>query len=90
MEYNLEANSEVPGYSDPAAQVLNRPSMAVNAAVGSNDAADSNADSIGLSDLDFSDVDLDHAVESSNDTAFELEDGVEGISTTANEEVASQ
>ncbi|EEY61955.1 uncharacterized protein PITG_13929 [Phytophthora infestans T30-4] len=78
MDYHLEANPEVPGYSD------------LNAAVGSNDAADSNADSIALSDIDFSDVDLDHAVESSNDSAFELEDEVEGISTTANEEVASQ
>ncbi|KAG1712749.1 hypothetical protein DVH05_000485 [Phytophthora capsici] len=64
--------------------------MAVNAAVGSNDAADSNADSTALSDIDFSDVDLDHAVEGSSDSAFELEDEVEGISTTANEEVASQ
>ncbi|KUF78539.1 hypothetical protein AM587_10002325 [Phytophthora nicotianae] len=66
--------------------------MASNAAAGSNDTTDSNADSIALSDIEFSDVDFDHAVESSDDSDSdsEFEDEVERISTTAEEEVASQ
>ncbi|ETO58970.1 hypothetical protein F444_22652, partial [Phytophthora nicotianae P1976] len=66
--------------------------MASNAAAGSNDTTDSNADSIALSDIEFSDVDFDHAVESSDDSDsdFEFEDEVERISTTAEEEVTAQ
>ncbi|ETP27621.1 hypothetical protein F442_23102, partial [Phytophthora nicotianae P10297] len=90
MDFHLEANAKVAGYSDP--QVLNRRGMASNAAAGSNDTTDSNADSIALSDIEFSDVDFDHAVESSDDSDsdFEFEDEVERISTTAEEEVTSQ